>query len=263
MIKAKKSLGQNFLKSSQALSRIVIEADLKTTDVVLEIGPGKGILTKKLLEKSSKVIAVEKDPELIEFLKKHFEKEIDSGKLDLILGDILEINNLSSHIKNKYKIVANIPYYITGAILRKFLESENPPERMVLLVQKEVAERIVARDNKESILSMSIKIYGEPKFIEKVPARYFSPAPKVDSAILLISNISKKYFIENNITETDFFNLIKSGFAHKRKVLSSNLKPLLGGRTPKCLEVCKIPAKVRAEDLVLENWICLAKNLDQ
>ena len=130
---------------------------------------------------------------------------------------------------------------------------------MVLLVQKEVAKRIIAQDKKESILSISVKAYGQPVYIETVKKRYFSPAPKVDSAILLIKNISKKLFTDNQISEEKFFELVKAGFAHKRKVLSSNLKPRLGSEAPKWLEECEIKEKARAEDLGLKDWLCLAR----
>jgi 16S rRNA (adenine1518-N6/adenine1519-N6)-dimethyltransferase len=254
--RAKKSLGQNFLKSTKALSDIISAGDISPNEIILEIGPGKGALTEKLLEKAGKVVAIEKDPELILLLREKFAKEIINKKLEIIEHDILDFDFTAE----KYKIIANIPYYITGAIIRKFLESNNQPEIMVLLVQKEVAKRIVAQDKKESILSISVKAYGSPVYVDTVKKRYFSPEPKVDSAILLVENISKRLFVENNISEEKFFELVKIGFAHKRKVLSSNLKPLLGGRTPNCLETCEIKEKVRAEDLELKDWICLTKN---
>ncbi|HEY4715075.1 MAG TPA: 16S rRNA (adenine(1518)-N(6)/adenine(1519)-N(6))-dimethyltransferase RsmA [Candidatus Paceibacterota bacterium] len=266
--KAKKALGQNFLKSQKALYDIVSAGEIADDDIILEIGPGKGALTEKLLEKAGQVIAIEKDAELIKFLKEKFTNEIKTGKLKLILGDILKISNfeflISKQIPNSkfkgYKLIANIPYYITGAIFKKFLQEEKmQPERMVLLVQKEVAKRIIAQDKKESILSISVKAYGQPVYIETVKKRYFSPAPKVDSAILLIKNISKKLFTDNQISEEKFFELVKAGFAHKRKVLSSNLKPRLGSEAPKWLEECEIKEKARAEDLGLKDWLCLAR----
>lgn len=199
-MKAKKSLGQNFLKSEIALKKIVEAGEIKSDlpaqagDVILEIGPGKGALTKKLLEKAGLVIAVEKDYELFGFLKMKFEKEIADKKLILINEDILEFDCVRQDL-TQYKIIANIPYNITGAILKKFLTEKNQPTLMVLMVQHEVAKRIMASDKKESLLSISVKAYGEPKMIMKVPARYFSPAPKVDSAIILIKNISRKNFV--------------------------------------------------------------------
>src|SRR3989344_5080984 len=182
--KAKKSLGQNFLKSESALRKIIEVGEMRQNDVILEIGPGKGKLTERLLENSEHVIAIEKDNELFEFLKEKFSAQIKNGSLVLIHDNILNFNASAYGLApSAYKIIANIPYNITGAILKKFLTADRQPERMVLLVQKEVAERIVARDGKESILSISVKAYGEPKMVMKVPARYFSPAPKVDSAV--------------------------------------------------------------------------------
>lgn len=256
--KAKKSLGQNFLKSVPALNAIISSGEIKKYDIVLEIGPGKGALTEKLLEKSGKVIAIEKDRDLLEILQEKFKEEIKNGKFVLINEDVLNYE-----IKEKnYKIIANIPYNITGAILKKFLTSKNQPERMVLMVQNEVARRIVARDGDESILSISVKAYGNPKIIMKVPARYFSPAPKVDSAIIAINNISINTFEGNKVNEEKFWELVKNGFAHKRKVLISNLKDLY--KKEKILEIFEtlnISEKTRAEDLTLENWIAITKML--
>ncbi|OGI76076.1 ribosomal RNA small subunit methyltransferase A [Candidatus Nomurabacteria bacterium RIFCSPHIGHO2_02_FULL_42_19] len=254
--RAKKTLGQNFLKSQPALRKIVEVGEVKKDDVILEIGPGKGALTEKLLECAGTVVAVEKDRELFEFLKIKFAKEIEANTLMLACEDILEYNveNLGTL---SYKIIANIPYNITGAILKKFLTAHpsagGQPERMVLLVQQEVAERIVARDGKESILSISVKAYGEPKVVMKVPKRYFSPSPKVDSAVIVIKNISRKIFKENDINEDKFWQIVKMGFAHKRKKLSGNLK-LLG----KASQLMPFRDK-RAENLTLLDWIALSR----
>ena len=251
--KAKKSLGQNFLKSESALKAIVEAGEISLKDIVLEIGPGKGALTEKLLEKAGKVIAIEKDRELLAFLQDKFKNEIENKKLELVEGDILEFSPGIQHLE-KYKIIANIPYNITGAILKKFLTEKKQPERMVLMVQHEVAKRILAVDKKESILSISVKAYGEPKMIMKVPARYFSPAPKVDSAVIAIKNISRKTFEKNEINELRFWEIVRTAFAHKRKKLTSNLKEIFPdvGR----LEKWK---NARAEDLTLADWIEIAK----
>lgn len=255
--RAKKALGQNFLKSQSALMSIVSAGEIHADTIVLEIGPGKGALTEKLIFFAAKVIAIEKDDSLYEFLKDKFKDAIAAGKLDLIHGDILDFNpKIFEFYKMPYKIIANIPYNITGAILKKFLSDKNHPEQMVLLVQKEVADRIVARDKKESILSISVKAYGDPKYISKVPARYFSPAPKVDSAIISINNISKNNFTD--IDETRFFEIVKSGFAHKRKKLLGNLKGV-SGISEKNLKACSISSDVRAENLSVAHWICLAR----
>ena len=257
-MKAKKALGQNFLKSESALRKIIEAGEIKSDDVILEIGPGKGRLTAKLWEHAGMVIAVEKDRELFEFLKIKFKKEIESRSLVLVHDDILNFNASAYSLKpSAYKIIANIPYNITGAILKKFLTEKKQPERMVLLVQNEVAKRIIARDGKESILSISVKAYGEPKMLMKVPSRYFSPEPKVDSAIIAIKNISRKIFEENKIEEEKFWQIVRAGFAHKRKKLTSNLKKygiLTENSHKNALE------NKRGEDLLLGDWVDLAKS---
>src|SRR3989344_2189584 len=261
-VRTKKALGQNFLKSEPALRKIIEAGEIKSDDVILEIGPGKGKLTGKLLEHAGMVIAVEKDRELFEFLKIKFEKEIQSRSLVLVHGDILQFL-ISNFQFSKYKIIANIPYNITGAILKKFLTEKNQPEAMVLMVQNEVAKRIVGRD-KESLLSISVKAYGEPKMIMKVPARYFLPKPKVDSAIIAIKNISRRLFENKKLVnvagrqvfEGKFWEIVKTGFAHKRKKLSGNLKILLKNGS---LASVQGMGNKRAEDLALSDWILLAK----
>ena len=260
--KAKKSLGQNFLKSADALRKIILAGEVSGKDTVLEIGPGKGALTEKILSAGATVLAVEKDNDLLEFLHGKFATELDEKKFVLVHEDILDFLPEEHGLrKGEYKIIANIPYNITGAILKKFLSGESQPERMVLMVQNEVAKRIVARDQKESLLSISVKAYGIPKIVTKVPARYFSPAPKVDSAVILIQNISKNLFSEQKIDEKKFWNLLKTGFAHKRKVLAGNLKEL----NPKIdwqasLHKVNLSIKTRAEDLSINDWVKLYKN---
>ena len=166
-MKAKKSLGQNFLKSNIAIHKIIETGDISKNDLILEIGPGKGVLTEKILTKTKKIIAVEKDTLLCKMLKDKFSKEISEKKLILYEGDILDFDIKKNIGSDKYKIIANIPYNITGAILKKFLTATNQPTDMVLMVQHEVAKRIIGKD-KESILSISVKAYGEPKIILKV-----------------------------------------------------------------------------------------------
>ncbi|MDO8575498.1 MAG: 16S rRNA (adenine(1518)-N(6)/adenine(1519)-N(6))-dimethyltransferase RsmA [bacterium] len=261
MIFAKKSLGQNFLKDKSALDAIIEAGKISNEDIILEIGPGEGALTSLLLAKAGKVIAVEKDDRLIPILKEKFSKEIGSGKLELIHEDILntQIKNLNLE-KGEYKIIANIPYYITGELTRIFLESDFYPNTIVFLVQKEVAERII--DEKGSILSVSIKAYGTPEYIKTVKAGSFVPAPNVDSAILAIYDISKKQFETAQITEKDFFTVVKTGFAHKRKILSSNLKELFD---PDKIETTwtelNIDKNERAEQITIEKWFEITKKL--
>jgi len=249
-IQAKKSLGQNWLNSPSAIDKIVGAGELKTGETVLEIGPGKGALTRALLTTGAKVIAVEKDHRLIDELNYIFESEIKSGQLTIIEGDILD-SGLKIKLPKKYKLLANIPYYITGEVIRQFLESDHQPEKIVLLVQKEVARRIVASDKKESILSMSVKIYGEPTYIATVKAGSFTPKPKVDSAILSISNISKNNL--KNIDEKKFFTTLKAGFAQKRKKLKNNLS-----LTDEQMKDLGLSPNIRAEDLKLTDWLRLA-----
>lgn len=263
-IPPKKSLGQNFLKSKTALNKMLEAGEVTAEDIVLEVGPGKGALTEKLLEKALRVIAVEKDDRLIPFLQEKFAVEITNGKLEIVHADILNFEpehnltpalSLTNEREKSYKIIANIPYYITGQFLRKFLESNCQPERIVVMVQKEIAQRIVANDGKESLLSISVKVFGTPKMVMKVDKENFLPVPKVDSAILLVSNISKNFFTENKITEEQFFKILHAGFAHKRKMLMGNLKSSFPEADwEKKFTSAKLPPKVRAEDLTLVDW---------
>lgn len=313
---AKKSLGQNFLKSGSALRAIIVAGDIKPTDTILEIGPGKGALTAKILETGAKVIAVEKDRELIPYLEEKFASEVKSGQLTLIEGDILELSvkdifnkakiitlrssttfptgtvhsldilntkslnescaqvpprahplilsgdeipkaNSQKLVTNSYKLIANIPYYITGEIIRKYFEEKNQPERMVLLVQKEVAQRIVARDGKESILSIACKAYSTPRYVQTVKRDAFSPAPNVDSAIITFAHINKGLFKKTKVSETTFFEVMKLGFAHKRKKLGGNLKEI--SHTLNQEKFNQIKDK-RPENLSVSDWIDLIKS---
>ena len=256
-MRAKKSLGQNFLKSKPALAAIRDASDVNALDVILEVGPGKGALTETLLTLAGKVIAVEKDEALVALLQEKFAAEIAAGKLDLRAGDIMEFDpELMRFYTNDglvYKIAANIPYYITGIFIRKFLTASLQPERMVLLVQKEVAKRIVANDKKESLLSLSVKAYGTPRYVETVQAKYFSPAPNVDSAIISIENISRDFF--SDLSEESFFKAIKAGFAHKRKQLAGNLREVYSREAvEQAFKTTQLDEKIRAEDIPLDVW---------
>jgi len=261
-MRAKKSLGQHFLTSKTIIGDIVGAAHLTKDDTVLEVGPGKGVLTRALLARAKKVIAIEKDGSLIPLLQEMFANEIKEKRLVLVHADILDLD-LQTIIPKKYVVVANIPYYITGVFLRKMLGDERQPYRMVLMVQKEIAQRIVARNKKESVLSISIKVYGTPSIIQKVPARFFRPKPKVDSAVLKIENISKQNF-GRRVTEQKFFELVRLGFQHKRKLLLSNLEVLY----PKAVmqnkfRSCEVALNARAENLSVESWLCLSKRVSR
>jgi len=257
---AKRSLGQNFLTSQSVVKTIARTGGIQKNEVILEVGPGKGILTRELLEYAKVVIAFEKDDALFEKLKEKFGQEIALNKLILIHDDIFNFEKhrktLSEYLKDNLKVVANIPYNITGKLLPFFFELTPTPKKIVILVQKEVAERIVASNKKESVLSISVKAFGNPKYIQKVPARLFSPKPRVDSAILSITDVSRSLFIKTN--EKAFFEILKKGFSQKRKLLKNNL-----GLTEDILRSCGIKESARAEELDVSNWICLAKKYEQ
>lgn len=258
-LKAKKSLGQNFLNSKHVLERIIEVSNIKKEERILEIGPGTGFLTEALLNSGGNVIAIEKDSRAIELLKEKFKDFILHNRLQIIHGDIMD-DSAKYFPEKPYSIISNIPYYITGAILEKFIENEYRPEKITILVQKEVAERIVAKNKKESVLSISIKAFGEPKFIAKVPRGAFTPSPKVDSAILTIENISDVLFKENNINIKDFFVIIKAGFAHKRKFAIRNLEKVIKKTTLE--EIWKnqsLDPKIRPENIDLATWISIVK----
>lgn len=243
-MKAKKHLGQNFLTDKNLLSKIVSFSEITKNDVVVEVGPGKGGLTEILLQKAKKIIAVEKDDELADYLKEKFAEQIKMSKLIIFNQDILDFEPT----EKKYKLVGNIPYYITGEIFRKFLENiKNQPEAISFVIQKEVAMRIVAKNKKESVLSISIKAYGDPQYQFTIKSANFTPKPKVDSALLTIKNISREKFKKYDITEKYFFEILKSGFAHKRKFLIKNLKDFK-------IDLNKIDNKTRAEDISIDQW---------
>lgn len=260
-IRAKKSLGQNFLKSKTALLAMISAGEIVKGDKVLEIGPGQGALTEKILETGAKVIAIEKDDRLIHILNEKFEREIANSQFILIHGDILEVDLKKLGFKTvDYKLIANIPYYITGLIFRKFLEGAIQPSKLVIMVQKEIADRIITRDNKESLLSLSVKAYGKAKKVMKVEKENFTPKPKVDSAILLVDSISKDFFTD--IGEEKFFEVIKAGFAHKRKVLIANLKDKFGKNDlHKIFSDIGLSEKARSEDLKLTDWKNIIKKI--
>lgn len=258
-MKPKKSLGQNFLTSIPARLAIVKAGLVTKDDTLLEIGPGKGFLTKALLETGAHVIALEKDRDLLPLLSESFSSEITSNKLTLIEGDVLEFEPHNYNLQpNNYKLIANIPYYITGAILSRFLSSTNQPSTMVVLVQKEVAERVCANDKKESLLSLSVKVYGTPKLVYKVNKGSFNPIPTVDSAVLQIQHISKENF-KNQYHESMFFAVIHAAFAHKRKFALSNIKNVFPDKNiPSLFKEINLSEKIRAEDVSLSSWLTLS-----
>jgi 16S rRNA (adenine1518-N6/adenine1519-N6)-dimethyltransferase len=254
MFKKKKSLGQNFLKSKSVVNQIVSASKIKKGDFVLEVGPGQGFLTEDLLAASENVLAIEKDGRLIDVLEEKFAEQIKDNDLEIFHDDILKFD-LGIVFKD-YKVIANIPYYITGQIIRKFLTAKNKPSLMTVMVQKEVAQRVVAKDNKESILSLSVKLFGEPVYVQTVKKNLFSPAPKVDSAILLIDKIKESPF-ERKEQEVLFFELVKKAFNSKRKKIGTTLK-----KYEVELKRSKIDTNKRPEDISIKEWITFVKNVD-
>lgn len=261
MVFAKKSLGQNFLITPRIVDAIAAAGNLQKGDTVIEVGPGKGTLTRALLASGAYLKAIEKDDRLIPILEQEFRQEIASGQLELIHGDIMEMDIESSveKIDGPYKVIANIPYYITGALVRNFLSATKKPELMVLMVQKEVAVRTIARDGKESILSLSVKAYAKPEIVMNVSRGNFFPIPNVDSAVLKLSDIKNPF--ANKKAERKFFEIVKAGFAQKRKKLSSNLSHVMTKENIAVVfEKLKLDQNVRAEDLKLDDWISITLN---
>lgn len=268
-IYAKKTLGQHFLKSDKAVREIVEAGKVIPSDTILEIGPGEGVLTEALLQTGATVIVVEMDERCIPILHTRFEKEEKAGKFKIIEGDIRDEALLTKlfgigYLEDKeYKLIANIPYYITGLLFRMFLETTKPirqPKCMVYLIQKEVAEQLVARDGKLGNLALAAMLYGSPKIISKVPKGAFLPPPKVDSTIVAIEDISRKNIV--GFTDKTFFDLTHAGLASRRKMLLPNLVNNLGYKRDvieTILKEAEIDEKIRAEDLSFSSWIKLAQ----
>ena len=252
-INPQRSKGQNFLVTESIYDKIVASAEIKSTETVVEVGPGLGFLTAKLAKKASKVIAVELDDRLAEVLRIAIDSQ-GVENVEIVNQDILKFNPENI---GPYKIVANIPYNISSILLRNFLSAKNKPEAMVLMVQKEVAERIVVKAPDMNMLALSVQFFGEAKIIREVKAGNFWPEPKVDSAVIKITTRKTKYSPED---EKIFFRLAKIGFAAKRKMLKNNLcggLKLKGEERKKIEEIFEkinFSSKLRAEDLSLENW---------
>lgn len=248
-----KKLGQVFLTDQNILKKIEQATMLKKEDTVLEIGAGFGNLTQVLAQKAKKVIAVEKDKKMVEILKEKFK---DFKNVEILEGDVRDLlESVTQNLKD-YKIVGNIPYYLTSNLIRRILELKNKPKVIILMVQKEVAERIVAR-KKLNLLAISVAFYAKAKIFHFVSKNCFFPRPKVDSAILQI--FPQTPLFEN---EKIFFKIVKAGFLHKRKKILKNLErglKLNKEEVKELLKNCKIEETKRAEDLSLKDWINLAK----
>lgn len=257
MAAPKKSLGQHWLRDRGVLAHIADCAELTAEDTVLEIGPGLGTLTSELLRRSKKVVAVEFDEELARKLPAQF-----PGKdLTVIQSDILSFD--LSDLPAGYKVVANVPYYITSKIVQQLMTTTNKPSTAVLLVQKEVAERLAARPGNMSILAVSAQLFAEVTLGDVVPARLFTPPPKVDSQVVILKTRTTPFL--TNVPEKDFFRVVKAGFSAKRKMLRSSLSGGLNiskEQAEQYLAAAGIASNVRAESLTLEQWqtltLCVA-----
>ena len=259
-----KKMGQNFLIDRNIAEKIINCADISKNDIILEIGPGLGSLTQELAKKAGAVIGIEKDKKMSLILKETL-KEFKNVKI--VNSDILKISNLQNLINQKkenkrknFKIVANLPYCIASKIIRKFLEYKNPPKTMVLLVQKEVAQRICAKPPKMNLLAVSVQFYAQPEIISYLSKNCFWPIPKIDSAIIKITPIKNKF--QNQIPSQLFFRIVKAGFSYPRKQLANNLskKLKLNKKEIKNLFLkADINPSQRAESLSVDNWIDLTK----
>lgn len=265
-VKPKRGLGQNFLISKGVLGDILKAAQLKGSDTVLEIGPGIGTLTRELAQSAKRVVAVEKDPAMVEILQKTAK---DLLNIEIIQGDILKLRQPKEFLslpKDEYKVVANLPYYITSPVIRLFLEAKKTPELLVLMVQKEVAQRICAKPPEMSLLAVSVQIYGTPSIVSYVKKGCFWPQPKVDSAILKIVPHNLARLSYPKLSEAKFFEVAKAGFKQPRKQLLNNLMHGLGKtreEIARLLEKNGIQGTQRAETLSVEDWIALTKSLPQ
>jgi len=255
-IQTKKSLGQHWLKDEQTLKAIVKAAGVAKDDTVLEIGPGLGTLTKELIKKAHKVVAVEYD----EVLAGRLESEVGAPNLIVRHQDILRYD--LNELPLQYKVVANIPYYLTGNLMRMFTETNNPPETMVLLVQKEVAERLAAKPGNLSIAAVAAQMVYEVKLGIVVKAELFTPPPKVDSQVVILRKREEPLF--DNLNPRVYMRVVKAGFSQPRKKLRSSLSAGLGinkEEADRLLKQAKISGDLRAQKLSLKDWHKLYKVL--
>lgn len=266
-IDPKRSLGQNFLMDAAHLDRIVAAAELTRADAVLEIGPGLGTLTERLAAQAGSVVAVELDDRLIELLAGRF---VHMPSVRIVHGDILALepaallsDATAADQKAAYKVVANLPYYITSPVLRHLLEGKSPPALAVVMVQREVAERICARPGEMSLLAVSVQFYAAPRLVQQVPAGAFYPRPKVDSAVLRLDVYPQP--VVTDVPPARFFQIVRAGFGQKRKQLANSLSAGLAlpkAQVAAALHAAGIDPSRRAETLALAEWRLAALALD-
>jgi 16S rRNA (adenine1518-N6/adenine1519-N6)-dimethyltransferase len=260
-IRPKKGLGQNFLIDPTHRARIVAAADLSRCDVVVEVGPGPGVLTELIAEQAGRVIAVELDDRLIPLLKSRFAQQ---PHVSIVHADILETDPADFTEGKPYKVVANLPYYITSAVIRHLLESQPAPNVLVLTVQREVAERMVAQPPDMSLLALGVQFYCTGKVVAKIPAGAFYPVPKVDSAVVRLDRRATP--IAEDVSAEAFFEMARAGFSQPRKQLRNSLAAGLS-MAPADVETwlakAGIDPKRRAETLTLNEWAAVARNLNR
>ncbi len=248
------ALGQHWLKDPVILADIADEAKLSDNDTVLEVGPGLGTLTSHLLRRAGRVVAVEFDPDLARKLPGQF-----PGKnLEVINQDILSFDPKA--LPRSYKLVANIPYYITAKIIEKFLAADNQPSLMVLLIQKEVAQRICAKSGDMSLLALSAQVFSRARLGIEVPRDYFTPPPKVDSQVVILETRTKPLVSESE--QAKFWKLARAGFSNKRKKLRSSLSAGLAiskEQAEELLNQANIDPNDRAQALSIDDWLRLAR----
>ncbi len=247
----RKRFGQNFLVDPEVLAEIVAAADLRATDTVVEVGPGLGVLTRELARRVRRVVAVEVDRDLVALLKRSLGS---LPNVEIVNVDVLEFDPAETLNGIPYKVVANLPYYITSPTLRHFLEARHKPQLMVVMVQREVAERIVAAPGAMSLLSVSVQFYGDARLVKLVPASAFYPQPKVDSAVVRIDVYDRPLV---DVDPAKFFRVVHAGFAQPRKQLHNALARgiwLPSGKSIELLREAGIDEKRRAQTLSLDEW---------
>jgi len=254
-------LGQHFLKTLVPVELMLKSAkEEPAVDLVLEVGPGKGMLTRELAKNFSKIVAIEKDRRLAEELKRNLEIE-KIRNCEIIADDILQTDIEPLVGRKKYAVIANIPYYLTSRLIRTFLETDHQPSYMILMVQQEVAERIIAKPPHLNLLALSVQAYGGAKIICLVSKKNFAPQPKVDSAIIKISGISKDFFAKNKISEKEFFKILKTAFSQKRKQLINSIEKFYDSKKTASAQIKKagISPTSRPQELTLTHWLKLVK----
>ena len=256
-LKPNKRLGQSFLIEQNIINKIIKTAAVSDKDIIVEVGAGLGNLTQELAKKAKQVIAIEKDRRLISLLKENLSK---FKNIDLISGDILHLPEPERVFLKNYQVVANIPYYLTSPLIRMFLENDHQPRAITLLIQKEVARRITADPPAMSLLAISVQFYAQVKIAGYVTKNCFWPKPKVDSAIIKMTDIQPR----KDVDVKKFFQVVKAGFSSPRKQLLNNLSAGLNqdkAEIKKILRQTGLDEKIRAERLRVEDWLKLYREL--